>query len=127
MEPLSAASMEKGSLGLWEKDGGSMRRKGEVEARRLEMAWRRLFLGDPRLLVMGVDLVELGEERALRADGTEGVALRLVLVLTTGEVKMANGAGLTYPASGVVVVLDFLDGLPVMKGSTFSASAPASS
>ena len=115
--------MEKGSLGLlWEKDGGSRRRKGELDARRLEMAWRRLFLGDPRLLVMGVDLVELGEERALRVEGTEGVALRLVLVLT-GEVKMANGAGLTYPASLVEVVFDFLVGLPVMKGSTFSESA----
>lgn len=123
MEPLRAASMEKGSLGLlWEKDGGSTRRKGELDARRLEMACRRLFFGDPRLLVMGVDLVELGDERALRAEGTEGVALRLVLVLT-GEVKMAKGAGLTYPASLVEVVLDFLVGLLVMKGSTFSESA----
>jgi hypothetical protein len=122
MEPLSAASMEKGRPGLlWAKDGGSTRRKGEVDARRLEMAWRRLFFGDPRLLVMGVDLVELGDERALRTEGTEGVALRLALVLA-GEVKMEKAAGLTYPASLAVVVFDFLDGL-LTKGSTFSESA----
>lgn len=95
MEPLSAASMEKGRLGLlMPKEGGSTRRKGDVDARRLEMAWRRLFFGDPRLLVMGVDLVVLGDAWALRTDGTEGVALRLELVLA-GEVKREKLAGLT--------------------------------
>lgn len=125
MEPLSAASMEKGSPGLLlVKAGGSTRRKGEVEARRLEMAWRRLFFGDPRLLVMGVDLVELGDERALREDETEGVEVRLVLVLM-GEVKAGKLAGLTNPASLVmaVVVLVFLVGLLKTRGSTFSESA----
>lgn len=48
MVPLSAASMEKGSA-PWEKESGSTRRKGELDARRLEIAWRRLFFGEPRL------------------------------------------------------------------------------
>lgn len=117
--------MEKGSPGLLlVKAGGSTRRKGEVEARRLEMAWRRLFFGEPRLLVMGVDLVELGDERDLREDETEGVEVRLVLVLT-GEVKAGKLAGLTNPASlaMAVVVLVFLVGLLKTRGSTFSESA----
>lgn len=118
--------MEKGRLGLLRlKEGGSTRRKGELDARRLEMAWRRLFLGEPRLLVMGVDLAVLGEERALRTDGTEGVALRLALLLgLMGEVKMEKLAGLMYPASMLLLaVLDFLVGLLKTEGSTFSESA----
>ena len=116
--------MEKGRLGLlWVKDGGSTRRKGELDARRLEMAWRRLFLGEPRLLVMGVDLAVLGDESALRTDGTEGVALRLTLLGLTGEVKMEKLAGLMYPASLWLAVLDFLVGLLKTEGSMFSASA----
>lgn len=73
MLPFSAASIEKGTGLLWE-DGGSMRRKGELDARRLERRPRRLFLGDPRLRAIGVELVVLGlvVERALRAEGTAG-------------------------------------------------------
>lgn len=125
IEPLRAASIEKGRLGLLRlKEGGSTRRKGELDARRLEMAWRRLFLGEPRLLVMGVDLAVLGDERALRTDGTEGVALRLALLGLTGEVKIEKLAGLMYPASMLLLaVLDFLVGLLKTEGSTFSESA----
>jgi hypothetical protein len=120
MEPLSAASMENGKLGLLcAKEGGSTRRNGELDARRLEMAWRRLFLGEPRLLVMGVDFAVLGDERALRTDGTEGVAVSGL----TGDVKIENWAGLTNPASQLLLVLDFLVGLLKIEGSMFSESA----
>jgi hypothetical protein len=116
--------MEKGRLGLLcVKDGGSTRRKGELEARRFEMAWRRLFFGEPRLLEIGVDLAVFGDESALRTDGTEGVALRLLAVGLVGEVKMENLAGLMYPASLLLAVLDFLVGLLKMDGSMFSESA----
>ncbi len=115
--------MEKGRLGLlWVKDGGSTRRKGELDARRFEMAWRRLFFGEPRLFEMGVDLAVLGDESALRTDGTDGVALRLTLDLM-GEVKMEKLAGLMYPASLVLAVLDLLVGLLKTQGSMFSESA----
>jgi len=116
--------MEKGRLGLLcVKDGGSTRRKGELDARRFETAWRRLFLGEPRLVEMGVDLAVLGDESALRTDGTEGVALRLLALGLIGEVKMEKLAGLMYPASLWLAVLDFLVGLLKMDGSTFSESA----
>ena len=117
--PLSAASMEKGRAGLlWVKDGGSTRRKGELEARRLEMAFMRLCFGEPRLVVMGVDLAVLGDERALRIDGMGGEVPRLVLGCT-GEVKRENLAGLTRPAS---LVLDLLVGELKTEGSMFSES-----
>jgi len=116
--------MEKGRLGLLcVKDGGSTRRKGELDTRRFETAWRRLFLGEPRLVEMGVDLAVLGDESALRTDGTEGVALRLLALGLAGEVKMEKLAGLMYPASLWLAVLDFLVGLLKMDGSTFSESA----
>jgi hypothetical protein len=80
MLPLSAASMEKGRPGLLleVKDGGSTRLKGELEARRLERRPMRLCLGEPRLRLMGVELVVLGfgEERALRTEGMAGGVLR---------------------------------------------------
>lgn len=102
------------------KAGGSTRRNGELEERRcLEMAWMRLCLGEPRLLVMGVDFEELGEERALRIDGTAGEALRLMLGLT-GEVKREKLTGFTNPASELV--FDFLVGELKMDGSIFSES-----
>jgi len=114
--------MEKGRPGLLcEKEGGSTRRNGELEARRLEIAWRRLFFGEPRLLVMGVDFAVLGDDGAFRLDGREGVALWLRLGLT-GEVKMANLDGFTYPASWLLLVLDFLVGVEAV-GSTFSESS----
>jgi hypothetical protein len=47
--------MLNGTAGLlWLKEGGSTRRNGDDEARRLEMALMRLCLGDPRLLLMGL-------------------------------------------------------------------------
>jgi hypothetical protein len=71
---------------------------------------------------MGVDLAVLGDESALRTDGTDGVALRLTLDLM-GEVKREKLAGLMYPASLVLAVLDLLVGLLKTQGSMFSESA----
>lgn len=120
MVPLRAASMEKGSAGLLcaEKEGGSMRRKGELEARRLERAPMRLCFGEPRLWLMGVEVVVFGEERALRTDGMEGEAVSGSLVLS-GEGTMANFDGLENPS----VVFGFLVGELTLEGSTFSASS----
>jgi hypothetical protein len=120
MVPLSAASMEKGSA-LCEKEGGSTRRKGELEARRLEMAWTRLFLGDPRLWLMGVDLAVFGEERDLRMEGMEvaGEAVSETLGLA-GAATMENLAGFTNPS---LLVRDFLVGELKTAGSLFSQSS----
>ena len=103
------------------KEGGSTRRKGELDARRcLEMAWIRLCFGEPRLLVMGVDFAVFGDERALRIDGTVGEVVRLMLCLT-GEVNRENLAGFTKPAS-LLLNLDFLVGEVNVEGSRFSES-----
>lgn len=119
MDPLRAASMEKGRAGLllFCANGGSTRRKGELEARRLEMAWTRLFLGEPRLVLMGVDFAVLGEERALRTEGRVGVVVRLAVGFR-GAVKREKAAGLTKPAS--LKVLDLLVGVQKRDGSIFS-------
>lgn len=119
MVPLNAASIEKGSAGLLcEKDGGSTRRNGELEARRLERAPMRLCFGEPRLKLMGVELLVLGEERALRTDGMEGEAVSGGLV-REGEATRENLEGLENPS----LVLDFLLGELKMDGSTFSESS----
>lgn len=112
--------MEKGSAPC-EKEGGSTRRKGEVEARRFETACRRLFLGEPRLWLMGVDFAVLGEERALRTEEMEGAgeAVRETLDLA-GEATMENRAGLTKPS---LLVRDFLVGELKAAGSVFSQSS----
>jgi len=125
MVPLNAASMENGSAGLlWvENDGGSTRRKGEAEVRRLDKRPTRLFLGEPRLWLMGVDLVVFGEESVLRTEGTEGLAVSAGLAWTEGVDIKANFAGLTYPAS---LILDFLVGELKSEGSTFSESTESS-
>jgi len=122
MEPLRAASIEKGRaepLLFCAKEGGSTRRKGELEARRLEMAWTRLFLGEPRLAVIGVDFAVLGEERPLRMEGRVGVKARLAVGLG-GAVRRDNPAGLTKPAW--FKVLCFLVGVQKRDGSIFSES-----
>jgi len=103
------------------KDGGSTRRKGEDEARRFEMAEMRLCLGEPRLLVMGVDLAVLEGVRILRVDMTEGVALSETLLVGVGT--RANLEGLTRSKSRVELVLDFLVGEAKIEGSMFSESA----
>jgi hypothetical protein len=121
MEPLRAASMLKGSEGLLcEKEGGSTRRKGDDEARRLEMAEMRLCLGEPRLLVMGVDFAVLEGVRILRADRTEGVAFSEMLL--AGVETRLNLEGLTKSKSRVELVLDFLVGEAKTEGSMFSES-----
>lgn len=118
--PLRAASIEKGSAPC-ENDGGSTRRKGEVDARRLEMACRRLFFGEPRLWLMGVDLAVFGDERDLRTDGTEvaGEAVREVVDLA-GDAPRENRAGFTNPW---LLVRDFLLGELKTTGSVFSQSS----
>lgn len=65
----------------------------------------RLFFGEPRLVLMGVDLAVLGEERALRIEGIVGVAVRLELELgvelecaLAGDRNREGLAGLMNPA-----------------------------
>lgn len=120
MVPERAASMLKGREGLaWLKEGGSTRRKGEDEARRLVMALMRLFLGDPRDLLMGVDFVLEGV-RILRVDMAEGVALSETLFC--GDETRLNLEGLMKPKSREELVLDFLVGEAKTEGSMFSES-----
>ena len=109
--------MEKGSAPC-EKEGGSTRRKGELEARRLETALRRLFLGEPRLWLIGVERAVLGEETDLRTEGTDGAgeAVREALDLA-GEGIKENRAGF---ATTSLVVRVFLLG---EFGSAFSQSS----
>lgn len=112
--------MLKGSDGLLcEKEGGSTRRNGEEEARRLEMAEMRLCLGEPRLLLIGVDFVLEGV-RILRVDRTEGGALRGLLF--AGVEMRLNLEGFTKSKSRVELVLDFLVGEAKTEGSMFSES-----
>jgi hypothetical protein len=116
MVPLSAASIEKGRDGLlWDNCGGSTRRKGDAEARRLEMALMRLWiLGEPRLALMGVEVVVAGVDRVFRSDGSRGAA--------DGEATSENMEGLIESE----LVFDFLLGEVKMEGSIFSASALSS-
>lgn len=82
--------MEKGNAGLlWGNEGGSTRLNGELEARRLERRPIRLCLGDPRLWLIGVELVVFGEESALRTEGSEDGAV-LAAIGLDGEVKSVN-------------------------------------
>jgi hypothetical protein len=126
MVPDRAASMLKGNAGLdCVKEGGSTRRNGDEDARRcLEMAAMRLFLGDPRLLLIGVDLAVLEGVRILRVDKTEGVAFKETLL--TGDETRLNFEGLMKSKSRVELVLDFLVGEAKMKGSMFSESVASS-
>lgn len=114
--------MEKGSAGVvWgENEGGSTRRKGEVEARRLESTPMRLCFGEPRLWAIGVEAAVFGDERALRMDGMAGEAVRGSALLTgAGEVKSENLEGFENPSD----IFDFLVGELKREGSTFSESS----
>lgn len=82
------------------------------------MALMRLFLGDPRLLLMGVDFVLEGV-RILRVDMIEGVALSETLL---GDETRLNLEGLTKFKSRVELVLDLLVGEAKTEGSMFSES-----
>jgi hypothetical protein len=113
--------MEKGSAPC-ENEGGSTRRKGEVDARRLETAWRRLFFGEPRLWLIGVDLAVFGEESDLRTDGREvaGEAVRETLD-RAGDATRENRAGFTEESW--LLERDFLVGELKTAGSVFSQSS----
>jgi hypothetical protein len=112
--------MEKGNAPC-EKEGGSTRRKGELDARRLETALRRLFFGEPRLWLMGVDFAVFGEERDLRTDGREvaGEAVRETLDLA-GDATREKRAGFT---KSWLLERDFLVGELKTAGSAFSQSS----
>lgn len=116
--------MEKGRAGLLcEKDGGSTRRKGELDGRRLEMALMRLWiLGEPRLELMGVELVVVGEESALRNEGMGEDAAGAGLACFEGEATRENLEGLKT-SENAAVVLHFLLGELKVKGSMFSVSS----
>ena len=118
--------MENGSPGLlWANDGGSTRLNGEPVLRRLERRPIRLCLGEPRLRLIGVELVVLGrcDESAFRTEGIEGEAVTDGTDLDVGDVKMENWAGFEYASP----VLDFLVGELKIEGSTFSASSSSNS
>lgn len=112
--------MENGSAGLlWEKAGGSTRLKGELDVRRLERRPMRLCFGDPRLRLMGVELLVFGDERAFRTEGIAGEEETEDGLGLDGEVMSENLEGLDNPST----VLDFLVGELKMEGSTFSESS----
>lgn len=79
---------------------------------------RLWILGEPRLLLMGVDVVVVGEESALRTEGTDGEAVRAGLACFDGEATRENLEGLENSE----LVLLFLVGELKMAGSMFSES-----
>jgi hypothetical protein len=118
--------MENGSPGLlWENNGGSTRLNGEPVLRRLERRPIRLCLGEPRLRLIGVELVVLGrcDESAFRTEGIEGEVFTDGTDLDEGDVKMENWTGFEYASP----VFDFLVGELKMDGSMFSASSSSNS
>lgn len=127
MVPLSAASMENGRAGLLLRvnAGGSTRRKGELEVRRFERRPTRLCLGEPRLRLIGVELVVLGEDKALRTEGIDDgvVTVRSEeniegLDLVEADVVQRNAEGFARPSA----VFERLVGELKMAGSMFSES-----
>ena len=124
MLPFKAASIEKGAAELGNgNEGGSTRRNGELEARRLESRPTRLCLGEPRLWLIGVDVVVFGEESALRIEGTVGEAEIGKLGFWYDDGTRENVEGFVNPS---VVVFDFLVGERKMEGLTFSESSSSS-
>lgn len=116
---MRAASIENGKAGLlWGNEGGSTRLNGELEARRLERRPIRLCLGEPRLWLIGVEVLVFGEERALRTEGIEGEAV-LAGIGLDGEVNRENCDGFDSPSN----VLDFFVGELKIDGSAFSESS----
>lgn len=126
MVPLRAASMENGSAGLLlrVKEGGSTRRKGELDVRRLDRRPTRLCLGEPRLRLMGVGEVVFGEDNALRTEGIgTGVEeirpeeILEILVLADWDTGVSmNWEGFDSPS----LVLERLAGELKTEGSMFS-------
>jgi hypothetical protein len=131
MVPLRAASMENGSAGLLlrVKEGGSTRRKGELDVRRLDRRPTRLCLGEPRLRLMGVEVV-FGEDNALRTEGI-GTSVEEIrpeemlemLVLAGWDTGLSmNWEGFDSPS----LVLERLVGELKTEGSIFSELKPSS-
>lgn len=85
------------------------------------MALRRLFFGEPRLWLIGVDLAVFGEETDLRTDGRDvaGEAVRETLDLA-GDATMEKRAGFT---KSWLLERDFLLGELRSAGSAFSQSS----
>ena len=80
----------------------------------------RLCFGEPRLWEIGVEAAVLGEERALRTDGTEGESVRgSARFAGAGDVCSENREGFANPSK----ILDFLVGELKIAGSTFSESS----
>ncbi len=92
MVPPRAASMgNRGAVLLLRvKEGGSTRRKGELDVHRLDRRPTRLSLGDPRLRLMGVEEAAFGKSNALR---TEGVGTGVVEIRPEGILEMLVLAG----------------------------------
>lgn len=133
--PEMAASMVKGSDGVEKlKLGGSTRRKGLEEKRRLlESRPTRLCLGEPRLWAMGVVVVLVGTETE------RGLSLGLMLlVLALPVVRkgalagvmvsfgVSTGTNLKTLLGVPSIALLFLDGEKRMFGSMFSVSNSSS-
>jgi len=130
--PERAASMVKGREGVdGLKRGGSTRRKGPEEQRRLlvERSPKRLCLGEPRLCAMGVAVVLVGTETE------RGFGFGLML-LVVGKGELTEVVVEDFDAStrtnletllGVPsMALLFLDGEKKMFGSMFSVSNSSS-
>jgi len=134
--PERAASMVKGREGVEGlKRGGSMRRKGLEEKRRLLVERRptRLCFGEPRLWVMGVVFVLMGTET--ERDLGLGLMLPVQALPETTKGELA-GVVVSFGASTRVnletllgvpsMALLFLDGEKRMFGSMFSVSRSSS-
>ena len=111
--------MEKGRpLEVEEKDGGSIRRKGEEEARRfLERRPIRLCFGEPRLAEIGVVVVVVGTERESGLFTGNDTELSEEFVFEDSVVRM--NLGLAGMASKF---FERLEGELKITGSMFSPS-----
>jgi len=126
--PERAASMVKGREGVdGLKRGGSTRRKGLEEQRRLlvERSPTRLCLGEPRLCAMGVAVVLVGTE----TERGLGFGLMLLVVwkgeltgVVVEDFDASTRANLETLLGVPSIALLFLDGEKKRFGSMFSVS-----
>jgi hypothetical protein len=78
----------------------------------------RLFFGDPRLWLIGVEVLVFGDDRALRTEGIDGEAVNGIGLGLDGDVMSKNEEGFENPS----IFLDFFDGELKIEGSMFSES-----